>query len=89
MISERPWLLPCSNNEKLHELYKNYTIVYQELLNNTIESWNKQSNTNYNDKKLDKYILVGNQNDQFWNLTLNMDWYFYKYLKKKKKTLTI
>ncbi|XP_060833318.1 uncharacterized protein LOC132916899 [Rhopalosiphum padi] len=73
MISERPWLLPCSNNKKLHELYKNYTIAYQELLNNTIESWNNQSNINY-EKKLDKYILVGNQNEQFWHLTINMDW---------------
>jgi len=82
MILERPWLLPCSNSEKLHELYNNYTIAYQELLNNTIELWNNQSNINY-DKKLDKYILVGNQNDQFWNLTLHMDWYCYKNLKKK------
>lgn len=81
MISERPWLLPCSNINKLHKLYKSYTIAYQDLINNTIESWNNQSNINY-EKKLEKYILVGNQNDQFWHLTINLDWYFYNYYEK-------
>lgn len=85
MISERPWLLPCSNIKKLHELYKSYTIAYQDLINNTIESWNNQSNINY-EKKLEKYILVGNQNDQFWHLTVNLDWYFYNYYEKNKNS---
>lgn len=72
MISERPWLLPCINIKKLHKMYTNYTITYQELINNTFELWNNRLNKNY-DKILEKNILVGNQNDQFWHLTNNLD----------------
>lgn len=74
MISERPWLLSCTNIEKLRELYKNYTIAYREMVCNVFETWIDQSNSNH-DKKLEKKILIGNQNDQYWHLTINMDRY--------------
>lgn len=73
MISERPWLLPCTNIQKLNKMYKKYTITYQQLIQNTFELWNNQLNKNY-DKILEKNILVSNhQNDQFWRLTNNLD----------------
>lgn len=74
MISERPWLLSCSNMEKLRRMYNNYTIAYRELIVNTFELWNNQLDTN-NDKKMENNILVGNQIDQYWHLTINLDWY--------------
>lgn len=77
MISERPWLLPGIDKKKFYKVYKNYKITYQELIYNTFELWNNQVNTNH-EKNLKKNILVGNQNDQFWHLTINLD----RYLKK-------
>lgn len=73
MITERRWLLPCSNVKKLHNVFNNYTISYRELMHNTFESWNGRVKKNY-EKELEKHILVGNQNDQFWNLSVNLDW---------------
>ncbi|VVC43185.1 Dynein heavy chain, domain-2,Dynein heavy chain domain,Dynein heavy chain, domain-1,Dynein heavy chain, P- [Cinara cedri] len=72
MISERPWLQLCTNIKKLNKMYLNYTVAYQELINNTFELWNYQLNTNY-EELLEKNILVGNHNDQFWHLTNNLD----------------
>lgn len=72
MISERSWLLPCTNIKKLYKEYANYRIIYQELINNTIEYWNNQLNTNY-EKAFEKNILVGNQNEQYWHLTINLE----------------
>lgn len=77
MISERPWLLPCANITKLHKEYIKYTITYQELMNNTFELWNNQSNKNY-EKNLENKILIGNQDDQYWHLTINLNWYLKK-----------
>lgn len=74
MISERPWLLSCTNITKLHKEYIKYTIIYQELMNNTFELWLNQSNKNY-EKNLENRILIGNQDDQYWHLTINLDWY--------------
>lgn len=75
MTFERPWLLSCPSMKKFHKLYSRYKITYQELINNTFEFWRNQLNKDY-EKKLEKNILVGNQNDQYWHLTVNLDRYF-------------
>lgn len=77
MLSKRPWLLSCDNVKKLNKIYNNYKIIYQEQMINTIELWDSRFKTSY-EKKLDKNILFGNQNDQFWHLTINLDWYIFK-----------
>lgn len=87
MISERSWLLPGTDKKKFYKIYRNYKMSYQELINNTFELWNNQINTNH-EKNLRKNILVGNQNDQFWHLTINLDRYLKNiyYLVLKHKT---
>lgn len=72
MITERSWLLPCTNQKQFYKTYTNYTVIYQELINNTFECWVNQMNTNY-EKTLEKNILVGNQNNQYWHLTSNLE----------------
>lgn len=72
MINERPWLLSCTNIEKLRKVYQNYTVTYRELINDAFEKWANQSGLNH-DKLLEKNILVGNQNDQYWHLMTNMN----------------
>lgn len=78
MISERPWLLPGTDKKKFYKTYRNYKMSYQELIKNIFELWNNQVNPNH-ETNLRKNILVGNQNDQFWHLTINLD----RYLKIK------
>lgn len=75
MICERPWLLPCTSKKKFYKLYKSYKITYQEYINNAFELWIDQLDKDY-EKKLEKNILVGNQNDQYWHLTSNLDRYY-------------
>lgn len=85
MLSERSWLLPCDNVKKLNKVYKNYKTTYQELIISTFERWNCRLKASY-ENKLDKKILVGNQNDQYWHLTVNLDRYL-ENINEKSNTL--
>lgn len=75
MIFERPWLLPCTSMETFYKLYRSFKITYKELINNVFELWSDQLNNDYG-KKLKKNILVGNQDDQYWHLTINLERYY-------------
>ncbi|XP_050440794.1 dynein axonemal heavy chain 2-like [Adelges cooleyi] len=72
LVSDRPWLMACPNDKNFNKMYKRYATSYRGVITHVLRMWIEQIPMDY-DKHSERNLIVGNQNEHYWNLTTNLD----------------